>query len=62
MSYEAKQLLKFLATMALVLGTVFGLLLWWATWETKQPCSYFKDTTAKNIPARCLDYYKVEVK
>lgn len=24
----------------------------------KQPCEYFKDTDVRNLPVRCLEYFK----
>jgi hypothetical protein len=60
-SVETKVVVAILIATALVTGGLIWILSVADEYDRAQPCSYFANRTAKNIPARCLSEFNVKV-
>jgi hypothetical protein len=56
MSYLIGIFAVFIACMAFF----FHQLVKYDEYLNKQPCSYFENTQQRNLPARCIEYYKAK--
>jgi hypothetical protein len=47
-----------LAIFTVVIALIGAAVVSTMNYENQQPCSYFKNTTVKNLPARCVEYFR----